>query len=82
MDKGASTNAEAEVVDLKCPRCVGRGRNGLLARLVKRRLNLAVQRALTIDNPEMIADVVFHCDKCDVDVVYMLALLPAVPAVP
>lgn len=78
MDKGASS----EVVDLKCPRCVGRGRNGLLARLVRRRFNLAVQSAATHEDPEMIADVVFHCDKCDVDVVYMLALLPAVSSVP
>lgn len=78
MDKASPL--DAEVVDLRCPRCIGRGRSGLLARLVKRRLNLTVQSAVSLGNQEMVADVVFHCDKCDVDVVYMLALLPA-PAV-
>lgn len=77
MDKNSPI--DAEVVDLKCPRCIGRGRSGLLARLVKRRLNLTVQSAVSLGNQEMVADVVFHCDKCNVDVVYMLALLPGVP---
>ena len=69
-----------EVIELRCPRCVGAGKRGLLGRLVKRRLDVVVQGALRLGSPEMLADVVLYCDNCKIDVVYMLAVLPGASA--
>ena len=54
MDKASPL--DAEVIELRCPRCVGAGKRGLLGRLVKRRLDVVVQGALRLGSPEILAD--------------------------
>lgn len=74
----AKPSVEEEVVDLRCPRCVRGQKSGLLGRILKRKLNLIVQGAAGSASPELLADVILHCDNCNIDVVYCLAVLPGV----
>lgn len=74
------SSPEDELIDLRCPRCVRNQKNGLLGRILKRKLDLIVQGAIGSTSLELLADVILHCDNCNIDVVYCLAVLSSAPA--
>lgn len=59
-----------KLVEIRCPFCADAGRNAILGKVLKRRMNLLVQNALQGDSLDVILDVIYYCRHCDMNFVY------------
>lgn len=60
-----------KLIEIRCPFCVEAGRNAILGKVLKRRMDLLVQNAIKADDSmDVLIDVIYYCRTCDTNFVY------------
>lgn len=72
MEKSLDKKEErSKLIEIRCPFCADEGRNAILGKVVKRRMNVMVQNAIKADSSmEVVLDLIYYCRHCEVNFVY------------
>lgn len=69
-DKNEKKQRSDKLIEIRCPYCADAGRNAILGKVLKRRVNLLVQNAVQGDGLDAILDLIYYCRHCEINFVY------------